>query len=260
MRVVQVLRSSWLRVRATRDTTVYHSPAWQTKRSVGKRQGERGTTEETDEKETPEGKKKGETARGGAGAGVPKRQSKRRRRWNRKRGRGEGGEVIWGDGDSVRWAGFMKDGVGPLSASHDSVLALVTGLKPRTLSHTHMHAHTCTHSRTHSSLLRTYECLSTEIEVTSHEWCCQSIHVAPSETPPHKEAQSSRSVGCFRVRTTQWPHLSWGQVSASASRPPWTSPAFPPWSPQLPSGLFLGRCQGRWTSGSEPGRPGWKRK
>lgn len=41
MRVVQVVRSSWLRVRATRDTTVYHSPAWQRKRSVGKRQTRR---------------------------------------------------------------------------------------------------------------------------------------------------------------------------------------------------------------------------
>lgn len=61
MRVVQVLRSSWLRVRATRDTTVYHSPAWQTKRSVGKRQGERGTAEEMHEKETL--RKKGEQAK-----------------------------------------------------------------------------------------------------------------------------------------------------------------------------------------------------
>lgn len=61
MRVVQVVRSNWLRVRATRDTTVYPSPTWQTKRSVGKRQGERGTAEETDEKETPE--EKGETTK-----------------------------------------------------------------------------------------------------------------------------------------------------------------------------------------------------
>lgn len=40
----------------------------------------------------------------------------------------------------------MKDGVGPLSASQDSVLAWVTGLKPRKLTHTV------------SSLLHTYEC------------------------------------------------------------------------------------------------------
>lgn len=51
MWVVQVLSSNWLRVRATRDTTIYHSPAWQRKRSVGEGQEKTGIAEETREKE-----------------------------------------------------------------------------------------------------------------------------------------------------------------------------------------------------------------
>lgn len=51
MWVVQVVGSNWPRVRATRDTTIYHSPAWQRRRRVGEGTRETGTAEETDEKE-----------------------------------------------------------------------------------------------------------------------------------------------------------------------------------------------------------------
>lgn len=76
----------------------------------------------------------------------------------------------------------------------------------------------------------------------------------PIKHPRHAIwAQSSRSVGWLRVRTTPWPLLSWGQVSASASRPPWTSAPSLPWSPPLASYLFLGRRPGSWRSGPGPG-------
>lgn len=96
--------------------------------------------------------------------------------------------------------------------------------------------------------------------MTSQQSSANQYMLLPMKKSFEVEAHSSWSLGRLRVRTTRWPPLSWGPVSASASHPPWISPAFPPWSPQLPSGLLLGRCQGRWMSGPGPGVQGHKQK
>lgn len=83
-----------------------------------------------------------------------------------------------------------------------------------------------------------------------HRGCCRSKQVAPYQT--FRYIAEFLSVCRLKAQTIRWPLPSWGQAFASASHPPWTSPAGPPSIPRQPPALWLGRCQGRQKSGPEP--------
>lgn len=97
MWAVQVAGSNWLRVRATRDTTLYHSLVWQKKKIGGEVQGVQG------HEENSWGKRR-DKERGGAVALVPKRRSKRTGRWDRRMGGGRRrGHLRWWRFCTVGW-------------------------------------------------------------------------------------------------------------------------------------------------------------
>lgn len=128
-------------------------------------------------------------------------------------------EVIWGDRNLVgwvhqRWSLATLLLLGFCSGSGYSVDA------SQTQTHTHTkHMAAVSHAHARSCFVHTYK------SFLQKQKCHQNI-VSQCMLIPMKCTHTR--IVCLRVQTTRWPLLSWGRVSASAFRPPWTSPASPP--------------------------------